>query len=642
MRFLALLLLTLFLAPARAAGGDAPSVETFFSRPKLQSAQLSPSAKWLAITAPAGTGRLSLAVVDAEGKETPRVIASFSNVDVTTFQWVGDDHLVFGVGDLFVGVGDDPTGGIYSIKRDGSQQRRLDHPRRYHFEEVMDIPGGGGDFVILGDFEFNLKGEFDSVSAYRLNVADGTRESLSLNRPGHAKQWLFDPAGNPRLIFAADGGVSTLFWKGSADAPWRQIASYPEFKEAFRPLAVDSSGTLYGLTDEGPARTAVLTRFDFATGKPSSDVIARTPGFDFTGQLVFNKDSTLAGLRIVTDAETTAWFDPAMKRVQAAVDKKLAGRVNRVICGDCRSPRVVLVDSFSDRDPGSVWLYRPDADEWHLVGQRRPDIDPAKMAHLDLHRIKARDGMDLPVWITMPPGAPAKSPAVVLVHGGPQVRGFAWQWNPEAQFLASRGYVVIEPEYRGSDGYGRAHVEAGWKHWGDTMQDDNADALAWAVAQGLVDPGRACIAGASYGGYATLMSVIRYPQTYRCGVAWVAVTDPRLLFEESWASDSQEAGRRYYLPLALGDPVKDAEMLRRSAPVERANEIKVPLLLAFGADDQRVPLEHGLRMRAALTASGHPPEWVVYEGEGHGWRSIEHRYDFYRRVEKFLAEQLKH
>ncbi|MDQ2762861.1 MAG: prolyl oligopeptidase family serine peptidase [Pseudomonadota bacterium] len=641
MRFLCFLLLACVLLPARAATVAPPPLEVFFSKAKLQSARISPSGQWLAITAAAGTGRLALAVVDTEGKQAPQITASFSNADVVSFEWVNDDRLVFTVQNLLVGVGEEKFGGIYSIKRDGTQQRQLARGLRYHAERVLSIPKGGGDTVLIGDYEFNLKGEVDSVNADRVNVVDGRRTSLSQDRPEHARAWLFDPAGRPKVIVASNEGKATIFWRESDATPWREIASYPEFEMGFRPLAVDEHGTLYGLVNEGEARTAVLTRFDFATGKPSDEPIVSTPGFDFDGRLLFSKDSTLAGVRLSTDAETTVWLLPAMKKVQATVDNKLRGHVNDVSCADCNSPSIVLVNSYSDQDPGSIWTYRPANDEWHLVGQRRPDIDPSKMARLDLHRIKARDGSELPVWVTMPPGAPPKSPAVLLVHGGPQARGVYWGWNPETQFLASRGYVVIEPEFRGSEGYGTVHLKAGWKHWGDTMQDDNADALAWAVAQGMVDPGRACIAGASYGGYATLMSLIRYPDTYRCGVAWVAVTDPRLLFNEDWASDSQEEGRRYYLPLTVGDPVKDAEMLRRSAPSERAGEIKVPLLLAFGRDDRRVPIEHGFRMRSALTAAGHPPEWIVYDGEGHGWRTLEHQFDFYHRVERFLAEQLK-
>ena len=640
-RLLAFVLLASILPTSEAATSSPPPVETFFARAKLQSAKISPSGQWLAITAGAGTGRLVLAVVDTEGKQAPQVTAGFSNADVTSFEWVGDDHLVFSVADLLVGPGEERFGGLYSIKRDGTQQRQLFRAGRYHGEELLNVPYGGGDAVLIGNGQFNLKGELDSIDAYRVDVTDGRREMLTHNRPAHAKQWFFNPAGEPRAVVCEDAGISTIYWRGSGEAAWRQIASFPAVQMGFSPIAVDAKDTLYVLAEEGAARTSVLTRFDFATGKPSAESIARTPGFDFEGALIFAKGSRLVGIRLVTDAETTVWLEPGMKRIQAAVDQKLPGHVNRISCTDCRPESVFLVNSYSDQDPGSFWIYRPAAEEWHLIGQRRPEVEPSKMARLDLHRIKARDGSELPVWITVPPGAPPKSPAVVLVHGGPQARGVYWGWNPEAQFLASRGYIVIEPEFRGSAGYGRTHLESGWKHWGDTMQDDNADALAWAVSQGMVDPTRVCIAGASYGGYATLMSLIRYPDTYRCGVAWVAVTDPSLMFNEDWASDSDQEVRGFMLPQMIGDPVKDAEMIGRATPAKRAGEIKVPVLLAFGGDDHRVPLEHGFRMRAALTAAGHPPEWVVYEGEGHGWRTVEHQLDFYRRMDRFLGAQLK-
>jgi dipeptidyl aminopeptidase/acylaminoacyl peptidase len=287
-------------------------------------------------------------------------------------------------------------------------------------------------------------------------------------------------------------------------------------------------------------------------------------------------------------------------------------------------------------------LYRPAEDRWERVAQLRKDIDPAAMGTLDLHRIVARDGLPLPVWVTLPQPKPtAPAPAVVLVHGGPWMRGVSWSWRAESQFLASRGWVVIEPEFRGSTGFGRRHFEAGWKQWGRAMQDDVADAVEWAITKGLVDRKRVCIAGGSYGGYAALMGLIRDPQLYRCGVAWAAVTDPRLLFRWSFGADLSDEARQFGLPVLIGDPVADAAKLAEVAPVEHAAKITAPLLLVFGGNDRRVPLEHGSRMREALRAAGRDPQYVVYAEEGHGWLRLENQLDFYRRVERFLAEQLQ-
>ena len=203
------------------------------------------------------------------------------------------------------------------------------------------------------------------------------------------------------------------------------------------------------------------------------------------------------------------------------------------------------------------------------VGTGRPWIDPRTMATRDVVRIAARDGLSIPTLIThprrttaMPQGAKVPAPMVVLVHGGPNVRGTRWGWEPSAQFLASLGYLVVEPEFRGSLGYGFRHFKAGWRQWGQAMQDDVTDVTRWAVERGLADPDRVCIAGASYGGYAALMGMIREPKLYRCAINWVGVTDMELLYTVPW-SDTSEAAMGYSMPLLIGDPRQDQAMMRQ-------------------------------------------------------------------------------
>ena len=229
----------------------------------------------------------------------------------------------------------------------------------------------------------------------------------------------------------------------------------------------------------------------------------------------------------------------------------------------------------------------------------------------------------------------------MLVHGGPWVRGVSWQWERWSQFLASRGYLVIQPEFRGSAGYGEDHFRAGFKQWGQAMQDDVTDALRWAQQQGLASD-KACIMGASYGGYSTLMGLAKDPDLYRCGVAWLGVTDLELFTQGAWwLEDDSKLARRLTVPEMVGDPKKDAVMLAANSPVKLASRIKAPLLLAYGEADYRVPIAHGHRMEDALMAAGNPPEWVSYPEEGHGFYKRENRMDFARRVEAFLAKHLQ-
>ena len=665
-----------------AAAPDAPAsgpallpVEMFYRHPDIGQVQLSPSGRRLAVSMGL-QGRMGLAVIDLQGQQAPKVLVRDERADIRSFQWVNDERLVFSLIQLDVGGADQDIGpGLFSVGLDGGRARMLVRIRQdFRAEPTIGVPpldhrhhllmvpaGGGSDEVVVGRRRLDGGGDLDSVLPLRLNARTGRSQSLALGMPDKVQSWLFDPQGEPRVAMARHQGQVTVWWRAPGSPVWVELARHPFLDAPFNPHSVDSTGQLYVTqTEPGAAGILVLKRFDFKTGRPEAEVLARAPGFDFRGSLLHDSGASAQpgdgalGLRLTTDAETTVWFKPALARLQAAVDRHLPGRVNRISCRRCAADdAVVLVQSWSDQDPGQLWLHQPARGEgtgqWQRVAALRKDVDPQRMATLDLHRFKARDGLEIPVWITQPrpapaaaaPGKPAPRPAVVLVHGGPWVRGNSWQWSADAQFLASRGYVVIEPEFRGSTGYGSRLYRAGLRQWGRAMQDDVADAVRWAVAQGWVDGQRVCIAGASYGGYATLMGLVRDPGLYRCGVAWVAVSDPRLMFKWQSISDQSDEVRQHSYPALIGDPVADAAMLADIAPVTHAALIRAPLLLAHGQLDRRVPVEHAERLRNAMAAAGHAPEWVIYPDEGHDWLKPANRFDFARRMERFLAEQLK-
>ncbi len=645
-------------APATAASSPLPA-ELFYRPPAIERALLSPSGRWLAMTSGVGSQRTALVVFDTEAWKVDAVAARFADADIGNFYWVNDERLVFDILDRERGSGDQRWWpGLFSVKRDGSEMRnlvKLSHPfitetprpgvqpLRYN-HELLHVPVGGGDEVIVGEWRFGGAGEIQGVNALRLNVVTGRSQSLSMGVPDNVRGWLFSPDGEPRVAVTRKGARVVVHWRGPAQTNWRQITESDLYDRRFTPRFVDPKGNLYVTVHDASLGTSVLTRFDFATGKPEPQALVRTPGFDFWGGIVSETTGSRAlGVRVTTDAQTTHWFDARLAALQKQVDQRWPGLVNRLNCRRCdESNMTVLMRSSSDRNPGQWWLHTAADGQWRMVGEERPGLVAQQMGSTDFERIKARDGQELPLWITKPAGASkAPLPAVVLVHGGPWVRGRQWEWKADAQFLASRGYVVIEPEFRGSRGYGLQHFRAGWGQWGRAMQDDVADALAWAVKQGHVDPKRVCIAGASYGGYATLMGLARHPELYRCGVAWVAVTDPRLMFTWRYGTDQSDEVREVDYPLLIGDPVKDAALLDSVTPVLLADKITAPLMLAVGGSDRRVLPVHGQRMRQALTDAGRPPQWVVYDDEGHGWLKLETRLDFAQRLESFLAQHLK-
>jgi dipeptidyl aminopeptidase/acylaminoacyl peptidase len=646
--------------------------EAFFRPNAVQEAVLSPSGDWLAITTAAGAERLSLVVFDLRDPDRPhtaRRVVQFRDADVVGIRWVSDKRMVFGLSDLEAPSGERIGSGLYGIDLDGSQLRQLIARREggmvversfslgrdalspMHRLLFVPVPGVADDQLIIGLHEVDASSNLRQVTPLWLDTRTGRSRTLGVAPPPGAIAWFFDGRGRPGAVITRQSGALALVQRApdaTADEPWKNLAQGTALGLPFTPRFVGEDGSLVVEQPRGPDGTTVLVRLDPQTGRPAADPWVQTPGFDFRGTLLHDVaaggNGGLTGVRLETDAETTAWSDPAHRAMQQRADDLLPGKVNRLSCRRCGQPdAVALVDSFSDRDPGTLWLYRAATGRWQVVAQRQPGLKPETMATVEFQRIRARDGRDLPVWLTLPSGTPPGTPrpAVVMVHGGPWLRGGFWRWQPMTQFLASRGYLVISPEFRGSRGYGMAHHMAGFKQWGRAMQDDVADALLWAQQQKLAD-GRACIAGASYGGYATLMGLARHPELYRCGVAWVALTDMFLLLEGSfWVNDDTSSGsRRYSLPEMIGDAVADAGMLRSVSPVLLAAQMRAPLLLAFGDADRRVPLAHGERMRQALRDAGRDPEWQVYRGEGHsGWKT-ENQVDFARRFEAFLARHL--
>ncbi|RZJ12963.1 MAG: S9 family peptidase [Rubrivivax sp.] len=641
-----------------------PPAEVFFKDPDVREAVLSPTGRRLAVTTGKGMSRVGLVVFDlAPGGKMMRA-QQFNDGDVVNVRWVNDERVVFSVSDVVDGSGvASGAPGLFSVKADGSQFRQLVRRRwkpvfsegRLREDTTLDwyhsvvaiphsLPDKVNEDVLLVQFD---PGEGDSTSLVWLNAATTTTRTVDHRQLSHPTGWMTDTLGQPRIAFTRKEDRVAAHVQKAGSATWTRLYESGLFDRPFSIEGMDSSGALFVSRPEGQHGFNVLSRYDFERGAPEAKPLVSTPGFDFDGHLVTDDAGKTLGVRLTVDGETTVWLDPAMKAFQERTDALFPGAVNRIHCRRCGAPDMVaLVRSYSDRDPGSLYIYQAKPSEgqqnWRLVQAVRPDVDPAQMATLELHRVKVRDGLDVPVWVTRQPGAKGPLPAVVLVHGGPWVRQVEWGWHAQAQFLASRGYVVIEPEFRGSTGYGEAHFRAGFRQWGQAMQDDVADALRWAQNAGIASS-KACIAGSSYGGYSTLMGLVKDPDLYRCGVAWLAPADLGLYISGSWhvLDDITDIGRKYSLPELVGDPVKDAAMIAANSPVRHAARIKAPVMLAYGERDERVPLTHGKRMRDALQAAGNSPVWVTYANEAHGFTNLQNRLDFARRMEAFLAKHLQ-
>jgi dipeptidyl aminopeptidase/acylaminoacyl peptidase len=461
--------------------------------------------------------------------------------------------------------------------------------------------------------------------------------------PDSTESWLLDQNGEPRIAITATANTTRIHYRDPSSGTWRVLSSSPRYvtDNGMTPVGFGPDGSLYVIARTG-MDTSAIHRFDFDSGKVEPEPLVRTAGYDFDGELITTRTRVL-GLHFITDAESDEWLETGMRAIKQQVDKLLPGTINLLSVPSRAETPWLLVTAYSDTIPATYLLFNSKTAELKKLGSGYPAIDSRQMGHQQPVRYKARDGLDIPGLLTLPPGGKRSGlPLILMVHGGPWVRGASWGWDAESQFLASRGYAVLEPQFRGTTGLGTKHFTAGWKQWGLAMQSDLADGARWAIAQGIADPKRICIAGASYGGYATLMGLATDPDLFKCGIDWAGVTDIELLYSDSWMVDSDMSNdwKAYGMPVLVGDPVKDAAQLKATSPIEQAARIRNPLLLAYGRQDKRVPLVHGKRFLEAVKATNRQLEWIEYPEEGHGWALPETRFDFWTRVEKFLDKQI--
>jgi len=635
------------VAVLKAPAADVP-VAAFFEHPAFSDAGLAPDGRYVAMRYAPNGGHVRLAVMDVKTHKID-VIAALSDADIASFSWVNDKRLVFSVGDRSIGQGEQRLGpGLYAVNRDGSELRQLVSRKPLSNESNKNLlPPETAFFAVNGTRDSDevyvqqasfRNDDLEAVNLLRLNTRTG--RAVSITRPPRVMAWMLDQDGEPRIAPSQEGKESVVHYLDPASGKWRALTRFDSWSGAssMQPVAFGPDGTLYVSSENGQDKRALYT-FDLKGGKLSDEPLLVLPEHDFSGSLVATDDKLL-GVATETDMPVSHWFDAQMKAVQADIDARLPDTFNALRPARRSKEGVILVYSTSDVMPGAMYLYDLHSKELVLFGKTAPRIDPARMAFKHPLRYQARDGLSIPAYLTLPAGLPPKNlPLVVLVHGGPSVRGGHWGFNREAQFLASRGYAVLEPDFRGSLGYGRKHEMAGWRQWGLAMQNDVADGARWAIAKGFADPKRICIAGASYGGYATLMGLVNDADLFRCGVSWVGVTDISLLYSVTWGDMSEEA-RKYQLPLWIGDRVSDAAQLAATSPIVQAARIKRPLILAYGGADNRVPIVHGTRFYSAVKAHNPDVEWIEYVNEGHGWRSTQANIDFWTKVEAFLNKHI--
>lgn len=636
-----------------------PSLEALFQTPAIGSMAISPNGSLLATTLPGRNGQLELAVADLE--QTPlqfKTLGWLKDYDVWRIEWLNDKRLIFTARERQTGLlghevglwAVDPQDGEARVLIDPHWQGYRDHKplseRTLSADwEFYDIPGDGSDDVLIALRGWSAFEQHFTYELFRMNTRSPAPRRLDEDAPAGTFAWVLDAQDKPAWLQAWQNGRRLVFQReGEGEVKkWTQRASFDAVKEAgWQPrLLVD--GQLLVSAELPGADGSQLLLWDTARNAPGTQAVLRARGFDVGDNAVALIDRPARvplGWRLRMDARYTRWTEPAMAQTQADIDRALPGRINEIVCSDCLKARRWLVRSLADgRSPRYSVLDRKTGG-LRPLGSALPDLNDERLSQRSFHMIKARDGQALPVYLSQPAGDTAAGKpraAVVYVAGRQGSRtGLEWQSDPVPQFLASRGYLVIEPDVRGSSGYGAAHLAAGNGQWGRAQLSDLEDALQWAIAQGLVDGKRVCIMGGSFEGIAALMAPIAQPKSYRCAIAWSAPVDLPRMQADLAASTRIDVDKRLheYYARMIGAP----EGL--PSPLRQAAELRIPVLVGWGEVDPLIPIGQGRDFRAAARAAGVALEYVEYAGESHIWLKPETRVDFFGRAEKLLARAL--
>ena len=468
---------------------------------------------------------------------------------------------------------------------------------------------------------------------YRLDLPSG-ETTLVAENPGFAG-WIADRSLRVRgaLQPTPEGGLVTLV-RDAGDAPWRPLHEVG-LEDAFStsPVGFTRDGAGLLLVSSRDANTARLLRLPVSGG--AAEVLFEDPEYDVVGVLTDSETREPQLVNVLRDRSELIALDPAL---QADLDRVRAlHRGDLALAGRDHANRTWLAAFTADDGPVAYYVYERDAGRSRLLFTHRPELEGRTLARMEPFSFTARDGLTVHGYLSFPPGLGRTSlPTVLNVHGGPWARD-TWGFDPIAQWLANRGYLCVQVNFRGSTGYGKRFLNAGDREWGGRMQDDLVDAVGWLVARGHADPARVGIFGGSYGGYAALVGATFTPDLFRCAVDIVGPSSLKTMIESTppyWKPLIAQFHRR------VGNPETEADFLWSRSPLSRVEQIRVPLLIAQGANDPRVKQAESEQIVAALRRNGIPHEYLLFPDEGHGFARPENRLRFYAAVERFLALHL--
>ncbi len=613
-------------APAPAADSNHIPVEDFFRNPALASVHISPDGTTLAYLK-SWKSRMNVFVMPLLDPQAEKQITFVEDRNIVDLAWKEADTILY--------------------------QKDLDGDENFHIFSVNILTSASRDLTPYAGVRAGFADPLEDVSKtdvlitmnlknrqlfdlYRVNVQSGALKLVTENKY-KLTHWLIDHEGRARGGLSDDGVDSIFYFEKVRGKPFVPIFK-TDFRNSFQPIGFTSDNQhIYVMSN---LNRDLIELVEIDPNLPEKNFVLKTlyrhPKYDLGGGTYSPARKTLDRLWIVTDrAETVFLVDKDQADWEEL--RRLFGGQSLAISNMSRDENMWVVRTLSDRSRGEYFVFNRTTRKTWSLGQVAPWLNPAQMAEMKTIHYNARDGLNIEGYLTLPRNRPAKNlPVVVNPHGGPWARD-EWRFNPEAQFLASRGYAVLQMNFRGSTSYGRKFWQASFKNWGLSMQDDITDGVKWLVGQGIADPRHICIYGASYGGYATLAGVTYTPKLYACAVDYVGVSNLMTFMKTIPPYWKPFLEMMYAM---VGNPEKDKALMEAASPALHADRIKTPLFIAQGANDPRVNKAESDQMVEALRKRGVTVEYMVKNNEGHGFHNEENRFDFYRTMEKFLAKHL--
>lgn len=635
--------------PATCAPTPQPIVD-FVSHPAYSTVKISPNGEYLAMTVDKGEQDV-LAVLRTSDLSLVKVNQLPDQKSVGSFYWVSPDRLMFNAIKKLGGYAQPfNTGEWFAVNADGSQPRPLIfYGTRDATQRSKTV--GSERFSLLDTLREDdqnvimtaitpRSSEGVGTEVFRMDTLSGRRVSLG-RAPKENCSIVLDAGKEPRFAVCSSSrdeegeyDERTELYRRDGKT-WTLVNASKSGGKHLNVVRSSPNGKVYAEQDDGKAPAAVGT-LDTASGEFTplfQDKVAEISNYIWS-----TDDSTLVG--VVTEAGA-----PAVKLIDenhpdAEIYASLAGAFEGQmvdLASYTQDGKKIIVNVYSDSNPGELYLYDRASGKARFLMARKAELDKKMMASVKPFNFTARDGKQIYGYLTLPNGSTGKNlPMIVNPHGGPIGPRDDWGFNWETQLLASRGYAVLQVNYRGSGGYGKAFQDAGHQQWGQGIQNDIIDATQWAIGRGYADKDRICIYGGSFGGYSSLMAPIRAPGLFKCTFGYVGVYDVDMMFKKGDIPE-RESGLRYLRRTHGTDTKSWAE----NSPARRASEVRIPVYLAAGARDVRTPPEQTELMNKALIAAGNPPEgMIIQSGEMHGFYNVENRVKLYTAMLEFFAKHI--